>query len=58
MKLKNPIVIGFGISDRASYAAANEYASGAIIGSAFVKALAENGKLTENIEKFMRQIKP
>jgi len=58
MKLKNPIVIGFGISDKASYAAANEYASGAIIGSAFVKSLAENGKLTENIEKFMRQIKP
>lgn len=58
MNLKNPIVIGFGISDNASYVAANEYASGAIIGSAFVKALSNAGKLTDNIEQFMRQIKP
>lgn len=58
MKLKNPIVIGFGISDNASYVAANEHASGAIIGSAFVKALSNTGKLTDNIEQFMRQIKP
>lgn len=58
MNLKNPIVIGFGISDKASYVAANEYASGAIIGSAFVKTLSKTGNLTDNIEQFVRQIKP
>jgi tryptophan synthase alpha chain len=41
MKLKNPLVIGFGIADKATFDEANKYASGAIVGSAFVKALAE-----------------
>lgn len=57
MKLKNPFVIGFGISDKGSYNAANEYASGAIIGSAFVKALANDGNKLENIKDFMQQFK-
>ena len=39
MKLKNPLMIGFGISDKQSFAKACEYANGAIIGSAFIKAL-------------------
>jgi tryptophan synthase alpha chain len=39
MNLKNPLMIGFGISDRATFDSANEYAAGAIIGSAFVKNL-------------------
>jgi tryptophan synthase alpha chain len=40
MELKNPLMIGFGISDKQTFDSANEYASGAIIGSAFVKNLA------------------
>jgi tryptophan synthase alpha chain len=39
MNLKNPCIIGFGISDKATFENACKYASGAIIGSAFVKAL-------------------
>jgi tryptophan synthase alpha chain len=39
MKLKNPRLIGFGISDRATFNTACQYANGAIIGSAFIKAL-------------------
>ena len=39
MHLKNPRLIGFGISDRASYETACRYANGAIIGSAFIRAL-------------------
>jgi tryptophan synthase alpha chain len=39
--ITNPIMIGFGIHDKASFDAASRYADGAIIGSAFVKALAE-----------------
>lgn len=56
MQLQNPLMIGFGISDKQTFDAANEYASGAIIGSAFVKCLAE-GDLQENITKFMKQFK-
>lgn len=39
MKLKNPLLIGFGIADKQSFDHACNYANGAIIGSAFIKAL-------------------
>lgn len=38
-QLKNPILVGFGIHDKASFNAACENANGAIIGTAFIKAL-------------------
>jgi len=53
MELKNPAVIGFGISDQASFDKACQYAKGAIIGTAFVKAI-ESGDLRENIQGFMK----
>jgi tryptophan synthase alpha chain len=43
MKLKNPLMIGFGISDKKSFDKACSYANGAIIGSAFINALSEHG---------------
>ncbi|HJV19412.1 MAG TPA: tryptophan synthase subunit alpha [Sediminibacterium sp.] len=39
MKLNNPVLVGFGIRDRASFDSACTYANGAIIGSAYIKAL-------------------
>lgn len=56
MKLKNPLMIGFGISDKKTFETANEYASGAIIGSAFVKCL-NNHDLPSDINNFMRKFK-
>lgn len=56
MQLQNPLMIGFGISDKQTFDAANEYASGAIIGSAFVKKLAQ-GDTQENITAFMKQFR-
>jgi tryptophan synthase alpha chain len=56
MKLKTPALIGFGISDRSSFEQAGAYSSGAIIGSAFIKALDENGNLPGKIEKFVRSV--
>lgn len=50
LQLKNPILVGFGIKDKETFASACKYAAGAIIGSAFVKALegATNiGKVTK-----------
>ena len=38
-QLKNPVLVGFGIKDKASFEAATKYTSGAIIGSAYIKAL-------------------
>jgi len=42
MKLKNPVMVGFGIRDKDSFEAACAHANGAIIGSAFIKALEKN----------------
>ncbi len=54
MNLKNPFIIGFGISNKETYNAATKYAAGAIIGSAFVKAL-EKENLLGSIKNFMGQ---
>ncbi|MFD1096664.1 tryptophan synthase subunit alpha [Salegentibacter chungangensis] len=55
MNLKNPQVVGFGISDKESFDQATEYAKGAIIGSAFIKHLNKNGK--EKITEFVQTVK-
>jgi tryptophan synthase alpha chain len=57
MKLKNPRLIGFGISNQASFSNACKYAQGAIIGSAFVKMLGTEGNLDGGIKKFVEEIK-
>ncbi len=43
MNLKNPQIVGFGINNRETFTQATQYAKGAIIGSAFIKNLTENG---------------
>ena len=42
MKLKNPQIVGFGISNNETFLQATKYAKGAIIGSAFVKHVTHN----------------
>ena len=44
MNLKNPQIIGFGISNNETFKQATNHAKGAIIGSAFIKHLTEKGK--------------
>lgn len=56
LNLKNPRIIGFGISDSATFANACKYASGAIIGSAFVKSINNPSNLSENIADFVKSI--
>lgn len=57
MQLKNPRLIGFGISNYQTYTTACRYANGAIIGSAFIKALAQEGELEEIIPEFVQKVK-
>lgn len=40
MKLRNPVLIGFGIKDKQSFEDAAGYAAGAIIGTAFIRNIA------------------
>ncbi|MXV15899.1 tryptophan synthase subunit alpha [Hufsiella ginkgonis] len=56
MELKNPAMIGFGISDHRSFQKAAQYTRGAIVGSAFVKILGASDYLA-NIPAFIRSIK-
>jgi tryptophan synthase alpha chain len=56
MKLKNPRLIGFGISDNATFANACKYADGAIVGSAFVKSFNPEIKLDKSISQFVKNM--
>ena len=55
-KLKNPFLIGFNIKDAESFRKANLYASGAIIGSAFIQEL-QNKPLAATIKAFITKIR-
>ena len=56
MNLKNPTMIGFGISDNKSFSKASQYANGAIVGSAFVKLLGEE-RYMEKIPAFIGSLR-
>ena len=54
--LKSDLMIGFGISDHETFKAASAHASGAIIGSAFIKTLRKDAS-NKSIEAFVKNIK-
>ena len=56
LKLINPKIIGFGISDRDSYRSACQYSNGAIIGTSFIKALSGNN-LKKSIKNYISGIR-
>ena len=57
MNLKNPTLIGFGISNKTTFDTACEYAQGAIIGSAFIKSLNKGKDLETSIADFISSVK-
>ena len=56
MKLNNPTLIGFGISNKETFETACQYAQGAIIGSAFINALTENATIQEAVKSLKQKI--
>ncbi len=56
MKLKNPILVGFGIKDKQTFESACRYANGAIIGTAFIKALENESDVDLVTKKFLKNI--
>jgi tryptophan synthase alpha chain len=54
MNLKNPQIVGFGISDRETFSQATKFAKGAIIGSAFIKYVTNNS--IDRIDRFTATI--
>lgn len=57
MKLDIPRLVGFGIFNKETFVTASSYASGAIIGSAFIRMLEEEGYAEEKIAGFIRMIR-
>ncbi len=57
MKLKNPFLIGFGISNQETFNTACRYSAGAIVGSAFIRFLKEAKDLQAEIPYFVSQLR-
>ena len=57
MNLTNPVLVGFGIKDKDSFNAACKYTNGAIIGSAYIKALHNTADVSRTTKDFINSIK-
>lgn len=58
MKLRNPRMIGFGISNRQTFVTASAYAAGTIIGSKFVSLTdEENGNVEKATDRLLEALK-
>jgi tryptophan synthase alpha chain len=56
MKLRNPVLVGFGIRDKATFDTACRYANGAIIGTAYIRALEGGVDVGTATKKFLSGI--
>ncbi|MEO9070204.1 MAG: tryptophan synthase subunit alpha [Ginsengibacter sp.] len=56
MNLKNKVMIGFGIKDHKTFTQACKYASGAIIGTAYIQAIGNSELIDINTKKFLNSI--
>ena len=57
MNLRNPRLVGFGINNQESFDAVSEFANGAIVGSAFVRHLHQNGPDAAGIRAFVETVR-
>ena len=56
LQLRNAILVGFGIKDKQTFDTACRYANGAIIGSAFVKALEGSEDQEDSVKQFLKSV--
>jgi tryptophan synthase alpha chain len=54
--LSNPVLVGFGIKDKESFDRAAAHANGAIIGTAFIRALHGQTNLREATRSFLQTV--
>ena len=57
LNLQNPLLIGFGINNSKTYQQACAYANGAIIGSAYIKAIAKSKNINKATASFIKSIR-
>jgi tryptophan synthase alpha chain len=56
MGIESPALIGFGIHNKATRDIVNQYSHGAIVGSAFIRALEEGGDIVQTVKSFMANL--
>ena len=56
LQLKKPVLVGFGIKDKQSFEMACKHAHGAIIGSAYIKAIENGGDVVNATKSFLSAI--
>lgn len=56
MRLKTPLIAGFGISDASSFQNIASKCNGAIIGSAFIKHITRNPEISISVKSFIKSI--
>jgi tryptophan synthase alpha chain len=56
MKLRNKIIVGFGIKDRKTFSEACANTAGAIIGTAYIKAVTDSANIESDTQKFLNSI--
>ena len=57
LKLNNPILVGFGIKDKATFDAACAFSNGAIIGTAYIRTLEGSKDVKATTKAFLSSIK-
>ena len=56
LKLKNPVLVGFGIKDKETFDAVAAYSNGAIIGSAYIQALSKGKDIDSTTAEFLKSV--
>jgi tryptophan synthase, alpha subunit len=56
LNLKNPVFVGFGIKDKSTFYSACKYANGAVIGTAYIKALENTDNVKLKTKEFIEGI--
>jgi tryptophan synthase alpha chain len=57
LKIKSPVMIGFGISNKETFQQASAHAAGAIVGSAFINLLRESKDIQKDVKGFVSELK-
>jgi tryptophan synthase alpha chain len=57
MELQNPLMIGFGINNKETFANACKYAAGAIVGSAYIKAISKAKNIQTATASFVKTLR-
>ncbi|MCX8490038.1 MAG: tryptophan synthase subunit alpha [Cyclobacteriaceae bacterium] len=57
LKLVNPFLVGFGVSNHETFAAVSKYSSGAIVGSAFINLLKSSTDLESDVARFIKELR-